>query len=305
MLNLWRSRKRRSNLTQTGMTKPKSKKDDYGEPRPPRPDRLPLLQISDATIVKNGRRLLDSLTLQVMEGEHTAILGPNGAGKSALIRLITCQEYPLAHADATPPLSIFGQTLWNVFELRAILGIVSTDLQISFLRGTLPGRTRGLDAVLSGFFASYGLFDHQRITAPMRDRAQKALAMIEAQHLADKFIEEMSSGEARRILIARALVPNPRALMLDEPTAGLDLLARCRFLSALRKIARNGKTIILATHNVEEIFPEIDRIILIRHGRVLLDGPKKAVLTSGNLSALYGSPIQVRENQEYYTAVRL
>ncbi|MGA7578526.1 MAG: ABC transporter ATP-binding protein [Desulfobaccales bacterium] len=287
------------------MTTPKSKKIDCGQPRPPRPDRLPLLQIQDATLIKNGKCLLDSLTLKVMEGEHTAILGPNGAGKSALIRLITYQEYPLAHADATTTLSIFGQTLWNVFELRSILGIVSTDLHLSFLRGTLPGRTRGLDAVLSGFFASYGLFDHHRVTAPMRDRALKALAMIEAGHLADKFIEEMSTGEARRILIARALVSDPRALMLDEPTAGLDLLARYRFLSALRKIARNGKTIILATHNIEEIFPEIDRIILIRHGRVLLDGPKKAVLTSGNLSAMFGAPIQVRESQGYYTAASL
>jgi len=287
------------------MTTPKSKKFDCGKPRPPRPHPLPLLQIQDSTIIKNGKRLLDSLTLKVMEGEHTAILGPNGAGKSALIRLITYQEYPLAHAGATAPLSIFGQTLWNVFELRAILGIVSTDLHLAFLRGTLPGRTRGLDAVLSGFFASYGLFDHHRITQPMRDRALKALAMIEASHLADKFIEEMSTGEARRTLIARALVSDPRALMLDEPTAGLDLLARYRFLSALRKIARNGKTIILATHNVEEIFPEIDRIILIRHGRVLLDGPKKTVLTSGNLSAMFGAPIQVRESQGYYTAASL
>ncbi len=258
--------------------------------------------MTHASVVRNGKRVLDDLNLTIRAGEHTAILGPNGAGKTSFIRLITREDYPLAHANGTPPLLIFGQDLWNVFELRSQLGIISSDLQAYFLSRTIPGRTRGLDAVLSGFFASYGLFRHQRVTADMRQQARQALELLEASHLADAFIETMSTGEARRILIARALVTDPVALILDEPTTGLDLLARSRFLKTLQNIARHGKTIILVTHRVEEIFPEIDRVILLQQGRILLDGRKEKVLTSQHLSALYGAPIRVRRSSGYYAA---
>ncbi len=265
-------------------------------------NQAPLLQMQHASVVKNGRRILDDLSLTIREGEHTAILGPNGAGKTSFIRLITREDYPLARANGSAPLLIFGEDLWNVFELRAHLGIISAELQAQFLNWTLPGRTRGLDAVLSGFFASYGLFRHQHVTETMRQQAWGALALLEATHLAEAFIETLSTGEARRLLIARALVTEPRALILDEPTTGLDLLARSRFLQTLRNIAAHGKTIILVTHRVEEIFPEIDRVILLQRGRILLDGPKQAVLTSRHLSAMFGAPILVQENHGYYTA---
>ena len=245
-----------------------------------------------ASVVKNGRRILDDLTLTIREGEHTAILGPNGAGKSSFIRLITREDYPLAHDNGTPPLLLFGQDLWNVFELRSHLGIISADLQVAFLNRTLPGRTRGLDAVLSGFFASYGVFPHHHVTDAMRVQARRTLTLLEAEPLADAFIETMSTGEVRRILIARALITDPMALMLDEPTTGLDLVARSRFLGTLQNLARHGKTIILVTHRVEEIFPEIDRVILLQHGRILLDGPKREVLTSQHLSTLFGAPVR-------------
>ena len=223
-------------------------------------------------MVKNRTRVLDRINLTIREGEHTAILGPNGAGKSSLIRLIAHLDYPLAHPDGRPPLLILGEELWNVFELRSQLGIVSADLQNSILCGTLPGRTRGLDAVLSGFFASYGVFGHHQVTPAMRTRAHHTLDLMEAAHLAEAFIEAMSTGEVRRIMIARALVPAPRALLLDEPTTGLDLMARHRLLTTLRNLARQGKTIILVTHHIEEIFPEINRVVLLQHGRVMLDG---------------------------------
>jgi iron complex transport system ATP-binding protein len=275
-------------------------------PPAPRPVRsgspAPLLQLQAATVVKNHTRVLDRINLTIREGEHTAILGPNGAGKSTLIRLIAHQDYPLAHPDGTPPLLILGQELWNVSELRARLGIVSGDLQHSILAGTLPGRTRGLDAVVSGFFASYGLFRHHRLTPAMQERGRRALALMEASHLADAFIEAMSPGEVRRVLIARALVPDPRALLLDEPTTGLDLMARHRFLTTLRNLARHGKTIILVTHHIEEIFPEISRVVLLQHGRVLLDGAKPEVLTSRHLSAMFEGPVTVKETHGYYTA---
>ena len=263
----------------------------------------PLLMMQGATVVKNGRRILDDITLTIRQGEHTVILGPNGAGKSSLMRLITRQDYPLAHADGTPPLLLFGQSLWNVFQLRALMGIISEELQIAFITRTLPGRTRGLDVVISGFFATYGLFPYQQVTAAMRDRARETLALMEASHLAAAAIETMSTGEARRLMIARALVSDPKALMLDEPTAGLDLPARQRFLGTLQRIARHGKTIILVTHRVEEIFPEINRAILLKQGRVLLDGDKKNTLTSEHLSTLFEAPITVHQHHGYYSAV--
>ncbi len=265
-------------------------------------NQAPLLQMQHASVIKNGRRILDDLSLTIREGEHTAILGPNGAGKTSFIRLITREDYPLARANGSAPLLIFGEDLWNVFELRSRLGIISAELQAQFLNRTLPGRTRGLDAVLSGFFASYGLFRHQHVTESMRQQAWDALALLEAAHLAEAFIETLSTGETRRLLIARALVTEPRALILDEPTTGLDLLARSRFLQTLRNIAAHGKTIILVTHRVEEIFPEIGRVILLQQGRILLDGPKGAVLTSRHLSDMFGAPILVQENHGYYTA---
>ncbi len=263
----------------------------------------PLLTMHDASVIKDHTRVLDSISLSIQEGEHTAILGPNGAGKSSLIRLIAHLDYPLAHADGTSPLLILGEELWNVSELRSLLGIVSADLQNSILTGTLPGRTRALEAVISGFFASYGVYGHHHITPAMQTRARQALDLMEAGHLADKFIEAMSAGEVRRVMIARALVPEPRALLLDEPTTGLDLMVRHRFLSTLRNLAHHGKTIILVTHHIEEIFPEINRVILLRHGRVLLDGPKSEVLASSHLSEMFEGPVKVHQTNGFYSAM--
>ena len=183
-------------------------------------EEAPLLKMQGATVVRNGRRILDDLTLTIQQGEHTVILGPNGAGKSSLICLITRQDYPLAHANGTPPLLIFGESLWNVFQLRALLGIISEELQVSYISRSLPGRTRGLEVVLSGFFATYGVFAYQQVAETMRDRAYEALALMEATSLAEAFIETMSTGEARRLMIARALVSDPRASCWMNPPRG-------------------------------------------------------------------------------------
>jgi iron complex transport system ATP-binding protein len=262
----------------------------------------PLLRLHEATLVKGGERVLDRLSLTVREGEHSAILGPNGAGKSSLIRLIAHLDYPLDQGNGTPPVSIMGKELWNVFELRSHLGIVSTELQNEILNETRPHRTSGLDAALSGFFASYGIFKIHEIKTAMLARAHRALEQMEAAHLADRFIETMSAGEARRVMIARALVSDPPALLLDEPTAGLDIVAQHRFLAAIRNLATRGTTIILVTHHIEEILPEIERVILLKRGRVLFDGDKREALSSERLSALYEAPVSVQESRGFYRA---
>lgn len=265
----------------------------------------PLLRIAGATVRRgrSARVVLDDLHLEIQQGEHTAILGPNGSGKSSLIKLIALEYRPLAR-DGEPAVQVFGRDRWDVFELRSSLGIVSPDTQ-NRLTDRRDGRALlGLDVVLSGFFASEGVPPHRRTTAAMRERAGAALAQMEASHLAATAVHEMSTGEARRVLIARALVAEPRALLLDEPTGGLDLGARHRFLETLRRLARGGTTIVLVTHRVEEVLPEVERVVLLRDGRVAVSGPKGEVLCDAPLSVAYGAALHVEEVAGgYYSAV--
>ena len=275
----------------------------------------PILELVDATVVKDGRRVLDSLTLSVREGEHTAIVGPNGAGKSVLVNLLTLQDRALAPVDGAsprypsagapsevPPIRVFGRDNWNVFELRPQLGIVSADLHHRFVTGNSEGRISAEIAVLSGFFASQGILRYSTVTGDMQRRAADALARMGVSHLARRWLNKMSSGEARRVLLARTLVTAPRALLLDEPTTGLDLVARHDFMERVRQIARDGTTLILVTHHVEEIIPEIERLILLREGRIVAAGSKTSVLTAERLSDLFGAPIALHEKDGYYHA---
>ena len=254
----------------------------------------PLLELNGATVVKGGRTILQDLHLTINDGEHVALLGPNGSGKSSLIKLITRQYYPLAHPQGEPVVKLFGQERWEVAALRSVLGIVSADQHMAFT-GSSSGGTIGRDVVLSGFFGSVGLASHHHLTDEMRVQANTALDWMEAGHLAPKPLEEMSTGEARRVLIARALAPNPRALLLDEPTTGLDLPTTHHFLQTIRSVIARGKTVLLVTHHTEEIVPEIERVVLLRGGAVFRDGPKEDVLTSTILSALFAAPIEVQK----------
>lgn len=266
----------------------------------------PVLQLTDATVVKNGVRILDGLTLTIRSGEHTAIVGPNGAGKSTLINVLTEQDHALAPEGGddgrVPPVQIFGDARWNVFELRSRLGIITSDLHQRFVHGNSAGSISGERAVLSGFFATQGFVDDKIVTDAMRQKAADALRRMEAAHLVGKVLDEMSTGEARRVLIARALVTEPLALILDEPTTGLDVIARHRFLKLVSRIARAGTTIVLVTHHVEEIIPEIEHVILLKSGRVACAGPKRSVLTTAQLSTVYGAAIELQEVDGYYYA---
>jgi iron complex transport system ATP-binding protein len=253
-------------------------------------------------VIKNDVRVLDGLTLTIRAGEHTAILGPNGAGKTALISLLTYDHYPLARSDGPPPVQVFGADRWEVSTLRSQLGVVSEDLQREFVRGHSAGRIRGIAAVLSGFFATKGYLTYVTVTPAMRQQAVEALARLGAGHLADRFLDEMSTGEVRRVMIARALVARPRALVLDEPAAGLDLVARQHFLELVRGIARQGTTLIFITHHVEEIIPEIRRVLLLKRGRILGAGDKETLLTSSRLSQLFDESVSVENRDGYYFA---
>ena len=257
-----------------------------------------LLSIDRATVLRDGRALLDALSLDIAQGQHTAILGPNGSGKSTLVKLIERRVYPLVHDDGTPVARIFGRDRWNVAELRSLLGVVSSDLRREFE----ASNETALHAVLSGFFASMTLGPDHRVDDAMRDRALDSLARVGARHLASRDVSTLSSGEARRVLIARALVHRPRALLLDEPCAGLDPGTRRRFLDLLSELAQEGTTLVLVTHHVEEIVPEIGHVVMLREGKVLAEGPKAALLADDRLSGLFGWDMEVERSGAFYAA---
>ena len=263
---------------------------------------VPFLELTNATVVLGGARVLDGLTLTLPAGRHAAILGPNGAGKSTLMKLLTLQLYPAAadREDTPAPVRVFGQERWDVFALRSRLGIVSADLHDRFVHGNSNGVVTAVDAVVSGFFATQGVFAHQRVTGDMRVHAAEALARVGAEHLAQRTFDTLSTGEARRVLIARALVHRPEVLVLDEPTRGLDLVARHAFMERVRAVARDGTTILLVTHYADEIIPEIDRVVLLKRGRIAADGPKRQVLTAAALSDAFDAPLVVDCIDGYY-----
>ncbi len=261
----------------------------------------PLIELDRATVVRGEATVLQAWSLRIVAGQHTVLLGPNGCGKSTFIKLITRELYPLAREGDTP-VKVMGRSRWNVNELRTQLGVVTGDL------GRDLQDMPGLDveqAVLTGFFASLMLPPDAEVTPLMRERVRDALQQVGADTLAGRQLAEISTGEMRRVLIARALVHRPQALLLDEPTAGLDLVAQHDFLQLLKQLATQGMTLILVTHHIEEIIPEIDRVILLRDGRVHADGNRADTLTSAHLSAVFGGALQVRREGERYFATHL
>ncbi len=261
-----------------------------------------ILQLTAATVVKDGRRVLDNVSLAIAAGQHTAIVGPNGAGKSMLVSLLTHAERAVAAVDGVPAVRVLGEATWNIFELRSRLGIVSSALHHHFVNGNSEGSISGEAAVLSAFLSSWGVLHYGSVTDEMRRRAAAALAAADASHLGARMLDEMSSGEARRVLLARAFASAPAVLVLDEPTAGLDMVARHRFMERVRLLARAGTTLVLITHHIDEIVPEIERVVLLREGRVAADGPRAAVLTGDRLSSLFGHRIILDGSNGYLYA---
>ena len=254
-----------------------------------------LLTIANARVMADEACILDLPALSIRPGENTAILGANGSGKSTLVKLITRQLYPLYGAEVR----IFGADSWNIFDLRKLLGIISSSMQLDF-DADPPLET--LDCVISGFFAARGLWAHNEVTPEMRDLSRDALEEVGAAHLMGRSMASLSTGEARRVLIARALAHRPRALLLDEPCAGLDPAARHHFLDMLRTVARGGTTLLLVTHHIEEILPEIGRIVMLREGRIERDGAKQNLLTGDVLTRLFGLPIGVARRGDWFYA---
>jgi iron complex transport system ATP-binding protein len=253
----------------------------------------PLLSLAHVTVMRGDRAALHDINLEVGRGEHVCILGPNGCGKSTLIKTITRECYPLAREGSR--ISILGRERWDIFELRSLLGIVSPDLLASCTTDAT-----GRDVVLSGFFSSTRIFPHHHPDPGHLARAEKTLERLGLAHLADRAVAEMSSGEAKRTLIARALVHKPQTLLFDEPSNALDIGAQLQLRDTMSELARSGLGILLVTHHVSEIIPEIERVILLREGRILADGPKSSVLTEEQLSNLFGVQIRLGKHDGFF-----
>jgi iron complex transport system ATP-binding protein len=252
-----------------------------------------LLAFQRVSVMLGEKQVLHDISLRIGAGEHVAILGPNGCGKSTLIKTITRECYPLAMPGSS--LKIFGREVWNVFELRPLLGIVSNDLMRRCTR-----EITGREMVLSGFFSSIGIQPYHEVTPAMLEKTEQVLHLLEVPHLADREMTEMSSGEGHRLLIGRALVHDPLALLLDEPSNSLDFRAEQELRGILHKLAQAGTGILMVTHHLQDIFPEIDRVILLRQGRVFADGGKDEILTTERLTQLFGLPVELSRRDGYY-----
>ena len=255
--------------------------------------RTPLLELVDARVVREGRTILSVDRLTLFAGEHVAILGPNGSGKSTLVGVLTRDVRPVATDDG--PVRLLARDRWDLFEARKLLGVVSADLQARTMSGVTVR-----ELALSGFFGSLGIFRAQRPTPEMLGRVEALLQRLEIADLAQRRLDTLSTGEARRALVARALVHDPPVLVLDEPCDGLDLSAAYHLRGTLRDLAGDGRSLVLVTHHIDDLLPEVERVILLDAGRVVADGPKGEVLRSETLADLYGVPVHIEEREGWY-----
>jgi iron complex transport system ATP-binding protein len=257
----------------------------------------PLIEIHNATVWRGSTRVFHRFSLTIQQHERVAILGPNGAGKTTLLKTIDRELYPVVGDDSW--IKILGQARWNVWDLRKHIGLVSHDLQSEFM----PNATV-LDAIVSGFFSSIGVHWQLRdqIEPAQLERAKAVMQTLGLEALREREFRTLSTGQQRRCLLGRALVHDPHTLILDEPTAGLDMSASFEFLAGVRELAKQGCSLVLVTHHLSDIPPEIERVIVLNKGAIAADGPKASVLTGNLLSDVYGTDVRVTEVEGHYFA---
>jgi iron complex transport system ATP-binding protein len=240
--------------------------------------------------------VLKDINLQINQGEHWAILGSNGSGKSTLIKLLSNDLYPNTKYKFSK--KIFGQTTWSIFELKKNLGIITNDLHNYFEKH--GNYLTAKEVILSGYYSSIGIFKHQDFTETQYKKADEVLDFLEILEIKDKKVYQMSTGQLRRCVIGRALIHNPKAFILDEPTVGLDIKAQQSFIALIRKLSKNA-SIIIITHHIEEIFPEVSHIALMYQQTIYKKGKKQEILNSENLSEIFEVNIDIEnENDRYY-----
>ena len=255
-----------------------------------------IIDFQNVTVFQGRNKVLDDFSLTIDESQSTVILGPNGSGKTTLLKLLNRELYIVEEKNSS--LKIFEKDRWNVDELRSNLGVVSQHLQFGYSSSAI-----GLYVVLSGFYSSDGIWQHQEFDESKLDRAKEVMDLLSINHLKDREFSTMSTGEQRKFLLARSLVNDPAVLVFDEPTSGLDMSTCFQYLEIIRELISMGKKVILVTHHIHEIPPEVTRVILLKEGRVIEDGDKDQILTNTNLTNLFDWPIQVIKENGYFQAI--
>jgi iron complex transport system ATP-binding protein len=259
-----------------------------------------IVELEHVHVARGANVVLHDVSLRIAKGEHVAILGPNGCGKSTLLKTMTCEVYPLAKPETR--VRIMGRERWDLTELKRRMGVVSAEL---------PGKqtltTTGFDAILTGFFSSSTLWPNLTVRPAMLERAEEILRLVGAEELRDKPVGQMSAGQQRRVMIGRALAGTSvdgevQMLLLDEPSNALDLGAQHDLRELLRELAARGTAILLITHHIADILPEMQRIVMMREGRIVADGTKAELLTSAKLSELFGREIEMSVRGGYWNA---
>ena len=254
----------------------------------------PLFEINDASVVRKGKTILHVGHFELREGEHVALLGPNGAGKSTFIHLLTRETFPLYREE--PPVRFRGDARPNVSDVRRALGVVNATMHDQ-ITVHLPC----LDIVCGGLFGTLGLPKHVQPTDEDWDRARDAMERLGIGSLTDRDVMTLSSGQARRVLVARELVRDPQVLVFDEPCTGLDPQGMYQLRETMRQMAAEGRSVVLVTHYPEDIIPAIDRILLIKDAEVFADGTKDEILTDETMSGLFDVPLAVEHRGGWYS----
>jgi len=252
-----------------------------------------MIDIHNVSAYQHDTKVFASLSIRIEAGEKVAILGPNGSGKSTLLKLVSREIYPVVRPHSW--IRLFGCETMNLWDLRSKIGLISQDLQEDY-----RPYTRAIDVVLSGFFGAIGSYDHLHADERQLQRATELLHQLGMADSRDTMFQRLSTGQKRRLLVARALIHNPSALIFDEPFNGLDIRGAADLQQLMRDFCLPGNSLVLTTHHVDEIIPEIERVVLLQAGRVTADGAKESVLTSDRLSRLYDLPVRLIEQHGWY-----
>lgn len=252
-----------------------------------------LLEIHDAEVRRNGRAILHVDNFEMDEGESVAIVGPNGSGKSTFVGLLTRDVHPL-HRER-PPVVFRGNPNMSLEDTKKCTGFVAPVLDLRLDLHMLV-----IEYVIASLFGTLLIPKYAEVSDDQYDTAIKALAEIGAAPLAYRDVQTLSTGQLRRVHIARALVHDPDILVLDEPTTGLDPEGMYQVRETMEILARSERSILLVTHYLEDIPPSVSRILMLKDGSVEADGEKEKLLTSQAVSDLFGIPIQVEQHDGHY-----
>ena len=255
----------------------------------------PLIEMQNVQVRRGKTEVFSSLSLTLPSDRSSAVIGPNGSGKSTLLKLIFRDLYPEANENSI--FKILGQLPRERDQLRLRMGLVSHELQTKIDKGS-----SALQIVVSAYYSSLTTYSHQSYTTEQYETARRYLEFVGIGHLSEQFFVALSTGEQRRCLLARSLIHDPEYLILDEPTSGLDIKATHQYMETMAMLIASGKKIVLVTHHLHEILPEIDWFVFLKSGQLVNEGERTELLTDEKISDLFEIPIQIAEVDGHLTA---